>query len=183
MKKLVLIVVAITLFSINSNAQGTFVKGTKVFKFGVGINGNGTPVEASYEAGVTNNFLGVKGMVLGLGASLGYYGYKEDMSTTTMLGTYKTSFKYSNIVIAGRALAHYPIIKKLDTYAGIILGYNVAKASLDGDNAASMPIPSVGGVVWGGIIGARYEFNKNWGAYLELGKSTTNACLGVAYKF
>jgi len=179
MKKLVLIVAAVALFSLCSNAQGTFVKGTKVFKFGVGINGSGTPVEASYEAGVTNNFLGVKGMVLGLGANLGYYGYKE--SFNNMAGSY--SWKYSDIVIAGRAVAHYPLIKKLDTYFGLMLGYNVASASYDGPNAGSIPTPSVGGVVWGGLIGARYEFSKNWGAYLELGKSTANACLGVAYKF
>jgi hypothetical protein len=179
MKKLVLIVATVALFSLCSNAQGTFVKGTKLFKFGVGMNGDGTPVEAGFEAGVTNNFLGVKGMVLGLGANLGYYGYKEDFSS--MAGSY--SWKYSNIVITGRAMAHYPFIKKLDTYAGLVLGYNVGSVTYSGSNAGSMPSPSVGGVVWGGLIGARYEFSKNWGAYIELGKSTANACLGVAYKF
>jgi hypothetical protein len=179
MRRLVLIFAAIALFSGSLNAQETFQKGTKVFKFGVGLNGNGTPVEFTFEKGVANDFLGVKGMALGLGANLGYYGYKEDFNN--LAGSF--SWKYSNIILAGRAMVHYQFIDKLDTYAGIMLGYNVASASYSGPNAGSIPSPSVGGVVWGGIIGARYEISKNWGAYIELGKSTSYANLGVAYKF
>ncbi|MBP9690144.1 MAG: hypothetical protein KBE91_11070 [Bacteroidia bacterium] len=39
-----------------SNAKGTFTKGTQLFKVGVGVNGNGIPVEVSYEKGVKNDF-------------------------------------------------------------------------------------------------------------------------------
>jgi hypothetical protein len=64
-----------------------------------------------------------------------------------------------------------------------MLGYNVAKAKYDGVNSALVQSPAVGGVVYGGLLGARYEFNQNWGAYLELGYSTSFGNLGIAYKF
>lgn len=179
MKKLALIIAAVTLFTMGSNAQGLFEKGTQIVKFGIGINGDGTPVEASYEKGVKENFLGVDGLVLGLGGNVGYYGYKEDFAVPTM----SYSWKYTDFIVAGRALAHYPLVKKLDTYGGVLLGYNVASVKYDGPNAGSMPTPSAGGFVFGGVAGARYEFNQTWGAYAEVGFGVSNLNLGVAYKF
>ncbi len=179
MRKLALIIAAVACFSVGSNAQGMFKKGTQLFKLGIGINGHGTPIEASYEKGVKSDFLGVQGLVLGFGANLGYYGYKENFSN--LAGSF--SWKYTDLIIAGRALAHYEIIKKLDTYGGLMLGYNVASAKYDGPNAGSIPTPSVGGIVVGGLVGARYEFNQQWGAYLEVGYSTSYGNVGIAYKF
>ena len=179
MKNFALIIAAIACFSLGSNAQGMFEKGTQLFKLGVGVNGVGTPLEASYERGVKEDFLGVDGLVLGLGANVGYYGYSEDFSN--IAGSY--SWKYTDLIVAGRALAHYSLIDKLDTYAGVMLGYNVANVSYDGPNSSSMPSPSVGGIVFGGVAGARYEFNQTWGAYVEAGFGISNLNLGVAYKF
>lgn len=179
MKKLALIIAAIVCISVGSNAQGMFQKGTQLFKLGIGVNGNGTPFEVSYEKGFKEDFLGVDGLVLGLGGNAGYYGYKEDFSN--LAGSY--SWKYTDFIIAGRALAHYPLISKLDTYAGVMLGYNVASVKYDGPNSGSMPSPSVGGVVFGGVAGARYEFDQSWGAYVEAGFGISNLNLGVAYKF
>ena len=178
MKNLVLAIAAVVLFTMGANAQGLFGKGTQLFKFGVGLNGDGTPVEVSYEKGVKENFLNVNGLVLGLGGNLGYYGYKEDFAIPGM----SYSWKYTNIVVSGRALAHYNLIDKLDTYAGLTLGYNVASTKYDGPNASLIPTPSAGGFVFGGLVGARYEFNEKWGAYLELG-NTAYCNVGVAYKF
>jgi len=179
MKKIALIIVAIVCVSLGSSAQGMFEKGTQLFKLGIGVNGVGTPFEVSYERGVKENFLGVDGLVLGLGANVGYYGYSEDFSN--LAGSY--SWKYTDLIVAGRALAHYPLINKLDTYGGVILGYNVASVKYDGPNASSMPSPSAGGFVFGGVVGARYEFNQSWGAYVEAGFGISNLNLGVAYKF
>lgn len=179
MRKFALIITAVACFSMGSYAQGMFEKGTQLFKLGVGVNSNGIPFEVSYEKGVQEDFLGVEDLVLGLGGNLGYYGYKEDFST--MAGSY--SWKYTNIIVAGRALGHYPLIDKLDTYAGLMLGYNVASTKYSGSNAGSIPSPSVGGIVFGGVAGARYEFNQSWGAYLEAGFGVSNLNVGVAYKF
>ena len=177
MRKLTLIIAAIAIFSMGSNAQDLFKKGTQVFKLGIGVNGVGTPFEVSYEKGIKEDFLGVDGLVLGVGANLGYYGYSEKFSTMAV----NYSWKYTDIIVAGRALAHYPLIDKLDTYAGVLLGYNVASVKYEG--AGTMPSPSVGGVVFGGVAGARYEFNEKWGAYVEAGFGISNVNLGVAYKF
>ncbi|HBL76922.1 MAG: hypothetical protein A2W90_00855 [Bacteroidetes bacterium GWF2_42_66] len=179
MRKLTLIIAAIAFFSVSSNAQEMFEKGTQLFKLGVGLNGNGTPVEVSYEKGVKDDFLGVDGLVLGLGGNLGYYGYKEDFAGYGM----NYSWKYTNIVIAARGLVHYPLINKLDTYGGLVLGYNVASTKYDGPNAGSVASPSAGGLVVGGLVGARYEFSENFGAYVEVGYSISYANIGIAYKF
>lgn len=179
MRKFALIIAAVACFSMGSYAQGMFQKGTQLFKLGVGVNGDGTPVEVSYEKGVKEDFLGVEGLVLGLGGNLGYYGYKNDFAN--LAGSY--TWKYTNIIVAGRALAHYPIIDKLDTYTGVLLGYNVASSKYEGPNAGSIPSPSVGGVVFGGIAGARYEFSQSLGAYIEAGFGISNLNVGLAYKF
>ena len=179
MKKLVLIIAAVACFSVGSNAQGMFEKGTQLFKLGIGVNGDGTPIDVSYEKGVKENFLGVDGLVLGLGGNFGYYGNKEDFSS--LAGSY--SWKYTNIIVGARALGHYPLISSLDTYAGVMLGYNIASVKYDGPNAGSIPSPSVGGVVFGGVVGARYEFSETLGAYVEAGFGISNVSLGLAYKF
>ncbi|HEY3370854.1 MAG TPA: hypothetical protein VGK10_08410 [Prolixibacteraceae bacterium] len=179
MKKLALIIAAVACFSLGSKAQGMFEKGTQLFKLGVGVNSNGTPIDVSYEKGVKEDLFGVDGLVLGLGGNFGYYGYKEDFSN--LAGSY--SWKYTNIIVGARALAHYPLVNKLDTYSGLILAYNVASAKYDGPNAGSIPSPSVGGIVFGGIVGARYEFSQSLGAYAEAGFGISNLSLGIAYKF
>ena len=35
-------------------------------------------------------------------------------------------WKYSNIIIGARGNFHYPLMNKLDTYTGLLLGYNVS---------------------------------------------------------
>ncbi|HAH25425.1 MAG TPA: hypothetical protein DCL77_16985 [Prolixibacteraceae bacterium] len=179
MRKLALIVAAVACFSLGSSAQGMFEKGTQLFKLGVGVNGNGTPLDVSYEKGVKEGLFGVDGLVLGLGGNVGYYGYKENFSN--LAGSY--SWKYTDLIIAVKGLAHYKLVEKLDTYGGVMLGYNVASVKYDGPNAGSMPSPSVGGVVFGGIVGARYEFNQSFGAYAEAGFGISNLSIGIAYKF
>ncbi len=179
MRKLALIIAAVACFSVSSNAQDMFVKGTQLFKLGVGVNSNGTPLDISYEKGIQDDFLGVDGLVLGLGGNLGYYGYKEDF--TNLAGSF--SWKYTNIIVGARALVHYPLIDKLDTYTGVMLGYNVASAKYEGPNAGSIASPSVGGIVFGGLVGARYEFSQSLGAYIEAGFGISNVSLGIAYKF
>jgi hypothetical protein len=182
MRKLALIIVAIACFSMGSNAQKMFEKGTQLFKLGVGVNGLGTPIDVSYEKGVKEDFLGVDGLVLGIGAGIGYYGYKEDFVGLDANGLpEKYSWEYTNIIIGARALAHYQFIKKLDTYSGVILGYN--KASLKYVGSGSMPSPSAGGIVFGGLIGARYELSESLGAYVEAGFGISNVSVGLAYKF
>jgi hypothetical protein len=178
MRRLALII-AVVCISVGANAQGMFEYGTQIFKLGIGVNGDGTPFEVSYERGVQENFLGVDGLILGLGGNLGYYGYKKDFSGYSM----NYSWKYNNIIAAGRALVHYGFISNLDTYGGLMLGYNVADTKYEGPNSGSIPSPSAGGLILGGLVGARYAFSPAWGAYIEAGFGISNLNIGVAYKF
>jgi hypothetical protein len=178
MKKLGLIIAAVAMLSLGVNAQEMFSKGTKLFKVGLGFNSNGKPIAASYEVGVANGLFGVEKLNLGLGGYLGYYGYKQ---TTADFGATYT-WKYKIIAPGVGGYAHYQFINKLDTYLGVMLGLSVQKASLDGPSAATVD-PSGVDFAWGLVGGARYEFNSNWGAFIEGGHATGNFTLGVAYKF
>jgi hypothetical protein len=178
MKKFVLIIAAIAICTLSVNAQNMFEKGTQLFKFGVGVNDVGVPIEVTYEKGIIEDFL-TEGLVLGIGANVGYYGYKQEFAS--MAGPY--SWKYTNMIIAGRALGHYSLIDKLDTYAGLVLGYNVASVKYSGANEDLINSPTVGGLVFGGLVGARYEFNPNLGIYAEAGYSISYLNVGLAYKF
>ena len=178
MKRFILVLAVFAVAVLNTQAQDMFEKGTQLFKFGFGVNGVGVPVEVSYEKGIIEDFL-TEGLVLGIGANVGYYGYKEEFPS--IAGSY--SYKYTNMVIAARALGHYSLIDNLDTYAGLVLGYNVASAKYDGPNAGLISSPSVGGLVFGGLVGARYEFNPKLGIYAEAGYSISYLNVGLAYKF
>lgn len=178
MKRFILVLAVLAVAVLNTQAQDMFEKGTQLFKFGVGVNGAGVPVEVSYEKGIIEDFL-TEGLVLGIGANVGYYGYKEEFVDLT--GPY--SWKYTNMIVAARALGHYSLIDKLDTYAGLVLGYNVASVKYDGAYSEFINSPSVGGLVFGGLVGARYEFNPNLGIYAEAGYSISYLNVGLAYKF
>ncbi len=120
---------------------------TRIFKVGVGLNGDGTPVEVFYEKGIKKDLLNVKGLVLGLGGNLGYYGYKENFPGFTGTGSY--SWKYTNMVVAGLALGHYSLIDKLDTYGMFVFGYNIASTKFDEPGSSTIASPSDGGLVLG----------------------------------
>ena len=201
MRKLVFIIAAFAFISMSSNAQvkktkkavkavkveEMFDKNTQLIHVGVGINGTAMPIELSYEKGIKDDLFGVKGLNLGVGGYFNYFG----SSTTNSYSSYvngsvvNTSYtwSYTNIVLGGRALAHYKFIDKLDTYAGVMLGYDIFGAKLSPENSL---IPATGAsfIFYGGVAGIRYEFSPKFGVYLEGGSaSVSNASIGIAYKF
>ena len=178
MKKISLLIVAAFLLLGSANAQKSmFQKGTQLFKVGVGYVAEGFPLEVSYEKGFKTDLAGVKGLNLGLGGYLGYYGFTEDFSN--LAGDY--SFKYTYIIVGGRAIAHYQFIENFDTYFGVMLGYNIASVSYDGPG--SLDVPSAGGFTYSGVVGVRYEFNPKMGVYVEAGYGVANVTAGLAVKF
>jgi hypothetical protein len=179
MKKITLIFAVLVLVSYGLNAQEMFEKGTKLVKVGFGLNGHSFPVEASYEQGIVNNLFDVDGLNLGLGLYLGYYSYKEDFG---MFTGDTWGWKYTNFVIGPRAIAHYEFIDKFDTYTGLMLGYDVGSSKYYGPDGYDPSPVTNGGFAFGWVVGGRYEFNDNWGAYAELGYSISYLSLGVAYK-
>jgi len=161
-----------------------FEKGTQVIHVGIGLNSTATPVELSYEKGIMNNLFGVKKLNLGVGAYFNYFGSSSDFAGFSSTGVATTyTWKYTNIVLGGRALAHYQLMPKLDTYAGVMIGYDIFGAKLSPENS-NIPATAASFVFYGGVAGIRYEFSPKLGVYLEGGSaSVSNASIGIAYKF
>lgn len=170
MKKILLSVIVVC-FSVTQliAQQQIFNKGEKVLNLGLGIGstlGYGTtaipPLSASFEVGVVDNIID-KG-VIGIGGYLGISSYKSG------------SYKLTNIVIGPRGTFHYPFIDKLDTYAGLMIGYNFYHDNWDFG-------PDYGGIVSAWFLGGRYYFSDNLAAMLELGYGVAYLNIGVALKF
>lgn len=185
MKKLFLlfIVAAFSLAQLSAQ-ESTFSKGDKVLNLGLGIGStlySGTfyksqvpPVSVSLEFGVADEVL-EKG-VIGVGPYVGYSSYKYEYQNW--------GWKYSNIILGVRGSFHYPLVDKLDTYAGVLLGYNVASSKEFGDAIPGWDYSySAGGLVWSGYIGGRYYFKESFGVMAELGYGIAILNLGIALKF
>jgi hypothetical protein len=191
MRKSVFITAAFAILSISASAKGNvekevqmFDNSTQLIHVGIGINSTATPIELTYEKGIKEDLFEVKGLNLGVGGYLNYFGSSSDFSGFNTEGepaNYK--WKYTNIVLGARALAHYKLIPNFDTYAGVMIGYDIFGSKLSPANSA---IPSTGTsfLFFGGVAGIRYEFSPAFGVYLEGGSaSVSNASIGIAYKF
>ncbi len=154
-----------------------FGNNSKHLRAGIGLNSYGIPIEVSYEQGFKQNLFGVNKLNLGLGGYLGYYGNTE---TVGSWDGNDYGYKYSHIVIGARGIVHYPLIPKIDTYAGVMLGYNIASARFYGDGT-DPGSSAAGGFAFGGIVGARYQFNSKWGVYAEAGYSISYLSFGLVY--
>lgn len=188
MKRIIMIVTAIMMATPLIHAQEStqeswFNKGDKVVNLGIGIgttlysgsyyNMGFPPVSISYEQGVADEIFD-KG-VIGVLGYLGYSSYKYDY-----LGW---GYKYSNIIIGAGGLFHYPLVDKLDTYAGILLGYNIASASEFGTPTGWDYNATSGGFVFSGFIGARYYFTDSFAAFAQVGYGVAYLTFGVSFKF
>ena len=178
-----LVVVFFTLAQLVAQ-EPTFEKGDKALNLGIGLGStlySGTyyksqipPVSVSLEFGVVDNIL-EKG-VIGVGPYLGYSSYKYEYSGW--------GWKYSNIILGVRGNFHYPLVNKLDTYTGLLLGYNVASSKEFGDQVPGWDYSySAGGIAWSWFVGARYFFKDTFGIMAELGYGISYLNLGIALKF
>lgn len=184
MRKLLLTVVATAVSVLLLNGQDLmFLKGEKVLNLGLGLGNtlySGSyyksqvpPVSASLEIGVVDNVI-EKGVV-GVGPYLGYSSFKYEYSDW--------GWKYSNIIIGARGSFHYPLVDKLDTYTGLLLGYNIASSKEFGNSVPGWDYSySAGGLTWSWYIGGRYYFKENLAAMLELGYGIAYLNLGIALK-
>jgi len=185
MKKLLLMFVVACFALTQLIAQEpTFVKGDKALNIGIGLGStlySGTyyksqipPISASLEFGVIDNVI-EKGVV-GVGPYIGYSSYKYEYSGW--------GWKYTNIIIGARGNFHYPLVNKLDTYTGLLLGYNVASSKEFGDVIPGWDYSySAGGIAWSWFIGGRYYFKETFAVMAELGYGISYLNLGIALKF
>ena len=181
MKKFTSILLASFLTIMFLNAQDPmFTKDDKVVNIGTGFRSalyTGThftstvpSVSLSFEKGIVDNIL-EKG-VIGIGGYAGYTAYKYEVSGW--------GCKYKNIIIGPRGSFHYPIVDKLDTYIGLLIGYIISSEKEFGTVIGILP--SSGGPVWSGYIGGRYYFSDKIAGMLELGSGISYLNLGLAIK-
>jgi hypothetical protein len=185
MKKLILFFVAIA-FSLTmiSAQESTFVKGDKVLNLGIGFGSgfySGTyyktsvpPISASFEVGVKDGVF-EKGSI-GVGGYLAYASHKWEYSGW--------GWKYNDIIIGARGTFHYPLVAKLDTYTGLVLGYNISTSKEYGNAIPGYDYNSTsGGLIYAWIVGGRYYFSDKFAGFAELGVGIVYLNLGVALKF
>jgi len=184
MKKLLMSLAAICLAVAQIAAQKPeFVKGNKVINLGLGI-GSGLlgetyyhtsvpPISASFEIGVADHIL-EKGEI-GVGGYLGATSYKYEYSNK--------GWKNSEVIIGARGNFHYPLIKKLDSYSGLMLGYGIIGIKYFGGYGDDDYTGFSNGIRWAWFVGGRYYLSETFAAMLELGYGISYLNLGLAYKF
>ena len=118
-----------------------------------------------YENCVKDNLWDEKSS-LGIGGMLGYTSVKYE------------NWKTSTTVLGFRGALHYAFVDKLDTYTGLMLGYNIISWN---DDIYKYGNGSHVYIAW--FLGARYYFTDTFAALAELGVGAASINLGVAFKF
>lgn len=187
MRKFLLIIICALASTTLALAQNTFSGGDKVINIGIGFGSTlhtGTgystkipPITGSFEMCVVDQLFDDKSS-LGVG---GYIGYGSSEYKYNFGGISDFKYKYSDFIIGARGSLHYQFVDKLDTYAGLALGYDIVSGSTSGtytDYSAS-----ASGLDFGVFLGARYYFSENLAGMTELGYDIAVFKLGIAYKF
>ena len=187
MKKVVITLFAAFMALSLSAQDNLLTKGEKVLNLGIGLGstlytGSGytssiPPLSASFEIGVKDDVLDIGS--IGVGGYLGYASSKWEYSYFG--GTW--GYKYTNFILGARGSFHYPLIEKLDTYTGLMIGFNVVSAK---DIGTVDPLynynTSSSGLIWSWYAGGRYYFTDNFAAMAEIGYGIAWLNLGVALK-
>jgi hypothetical protein len=169
-------------FSVGIFAQNVFSQGDKVVNLGIGIgNYYGAdyttkilPISASFEYGVKDQLFD-ENSALGIGAYIAYTSNKREFIL------YEEN--YSHFILGARGILHYQWVEKLDTYAGLMLGYDVSSSSLHGDIGGNKLSNSSGGFAFSIFGGARYYLADNISVFGEIGYGIAPIQLGVSFKF
>lgn len=187
MKIKVLLFATLFAFGFISLSAQIVQKGDKVLNLGIGLGSrlySGSyfkssvpPISASLEVVMKDDLFDGKGAI-GVGGYLGYSAYKSEYNWGG--GTY--GWKYTNIIVGPRGYLHYNLVDKLDTYAGILLGYWISSNKEYGTIQAGYSAGSYGGFRFDTFVGGRYFFTDKIAAMLELGFGISYLNLGVAVK-
>ena len=97
-------------------------------------------------------------------------------------------YRLTSFSFGGRGITHLHRSETVDMYARGQIGFSINKIkNIASDNegatldrVSSVPVPKIS---LGGHFGLRYYFNDNWGAYGEVGYSTTDIIqAGISYR-
>ncbi len=162
---------AITIFN-ESQAQ-KFQQGQMDLNLGVGLaptfgTGDvGLPLSLSLDYGLNDQ--------ISLGGYLGYAGSSDEVP---FLG--KISYNY--IIVGARGAYHFELTEKLDTYAGVLLGYNIASVKIENEIPGAPEPDAAGGFAYSLFAGARYHFSEKIGVFGEVGYGISILNLGLTVK-
>jgi hypothetical protein len=182
MKK-IFVILLLSVFSLPllTAQESLFNVGDKVVNVGIGFGStlySGSfysstvpPVSISFEKGFKDGVL-EKGTI-GIGGYLGYSSYKWE--------SFGWGWKYTSFIIGARGTLHYPLVDKIDTYAGVLLGYNIRSSKEFGTTVGIEPSSS-SGPVFSGFVGGRYYFTDKFAGMAELGYGITWLNIGLGIK-
>ncbi len=187
MKKSILLVFAMLLGTSMIFAQ-PFEKGNHAINLGIGFGHTGyigtyykgfiPSISGSYEYGIVEVPMGAELTgVVGVGGYLGW-------STGKYVYSNNADRVYNNVIFGARGNYHFIFMDKLDTYAGVWLGYRVTSWKWVGDGQVpSYWTDSRGSALVGGAyVGARYYFSDTFAVNAELGYLISVLNLGVTFK-
>jgi len=184
MKKLsILLSVLVVATSVSFAQESVFNKGDKALNLGIGFGSilymgsyystQVPPVSASLEYGYLDGVL-EKG-VIGLGGYVGYSAHKWEY--------YNWGWRYTTFIIGARGTFHYPLVDKMDTYMGLLLGARIVSSKEFGTNTGYYDYSAAGsGLAYSWFVGARYFFTPNFAVMGELGYGISYINLGIALK-
>jgi hypothetical protein len=140
------------------------------------------PLTLAYDYGYNEN--------ISLGGLVSYTASKYEWNDSYLGNEYGYKWTWSYFVIAARGSYHYDLFhsSNVDTYGGLILGYDIASSSSEytgdwgGYYGGEPSAASSGGLIFGGYVGARYFFTPKFAAQAELGFGLAVLNIGVAYK-
>lgn len=176
MKNLIFLIcfIAGIFYSAAVNAQDVFRTGDGILNASIGIgnpvySGLGyfkttfPPIAVSYEVGILDNLIDGNASI-GVGGYLGFTAshYRNPIT--------EVSYSSAGILVGPRGIFHYQIVENLDTYAGVLLGLEVASNNV------------FTGLGFDSFIGARYYFQPNLAAMVEIGHGIGYLNLGVALR-
>lgn len=172
------------LIGMAAQAQETFSKGDNLVGVQLGI-GDGLAISGTYENCVKSGLFATEKGSVGVGGYLGYLHYNNTAGGDYYGDVYKSEWNYNNIIIGARGSLHYEFIDRLDSYAGLMLGYEIVNYSNSvkgGGELISGELDS-NGLAFSLHVGTRYYFTDNFAAGIEVGYGVAYANLGVAFKF
>jgi hypothetical protein len=181
MKRILLISILLVIVVGLSFSQMAYKKGDQVINLGIGLGGfagvygtGGIAITGGYENAVTEN--------ISLGGVLGYSSSSDDFG-------FGYGWKYTYILIGARGAYHLDLFHNpmIDTYGGILLGYNIVSSKATGTlptyyGFGGSYSASASFLEYGIFIGGRYYFSPKWAVQAELGYGLGILNVGIAYK-
>ncbi|MEM1328325.1 MAG: outer membrane beta-barrel protein [Bacteroidota bacterium] len=121
----------------------------------------------------------------------GEYGINDKISVGGFMGFstareswYGADYNYSFFILGARASYHFTIWEQLDTYGGLMLGYNKVSVSYDdafGSDFIDYDV-AADAMALSAYVGARYPISDKFTVYGELGYGISVLNIGASFK-